>query len=502
MSKSVTRPNPLPRSMGDVVSFGDVMPSAPEAERTLLAAVFSDGTCGAVDAPSLRAAIAEGICSRHFCDNLNRQIFQAMRALHTANAPVEISAVWQAIEAEHGEVSAEIRDRALDLSREPVSSLHVARCVLELRKAEASRQQARGAAELVQALRDGNEDEQREARRKIADAGQEDRGGLPRIVSCAELVARECRAPPVLVSGLIHRGGKLLLGGGSKSFKSWALIDLSLSIAAGRDFWGLKTTQGRVLFLNFEIAEPFFRDRLMAVAKAKEIELAAAGRNLDVQTLRGHAADISKLAPHIIAQAAGRDYSLIVLDPVYKCLGDRDENSAGEIASLLNEIEALAVRTGAAVCIAHHFAKGSAAGKESKDRVSGSGVWARDPDALMTLTPHVQEGVFSADFTVRNFAPLPSFCLRWNWPLMRRDEGLDPAELKQPGRPRQFNTAMLLSLLPDGGATYSEWLSAAKEDGMSAATFKNLRQELCAAGSVTKIKDRYLRVEGEKGGGL
>jgi len=94
----------------------------------------------------------------------------------------------------------------------------------------------------------------------------------------------------------------------------------------------------------------------------------------------------------IISRAQNGGYALIILDPVYKCMGHRDENAAGDIGSLLNEVERLAVQTGAAVVFGAHFSKGSQAGKESIDRVSGSGVFARDPDSILTLTRHEEDG--------------------------------------------------------------------------------------------------------------
>ena len=54
-------------------------------------------------------------------------------------------------------------------------------------------------------------------------------------------------------------------------------------------------------------------------------------------------------------------------------LGDRDENANGEIAGLMNELEASGQRTGAAVVIAHHFAKGDSTAKNAIDRMSGAG---------------------------------------------------------------------------------------------------------------------------------
>ena len=61
---------------------------------------------------------------------------------------------------------------------------------------------------------------------------------------------------------------------------------------------------------------------------------------------------------------------------------------------------------GAAVAFGAHFAKGNAAGKEHLDRVSGSGVWARDPDAIITATRHEEDDAFAVEMTLRNFAPV------------------------------------------------------------------------------------------------
>ena len=58
---------------------------------------------------------------------------------------------------------------------------------------------------------------------------------------------------------------------------------------------------------------------------------------------------------------------------------------------MLNEIEALAVETGAAVAFGAHYSKGNQAGKEVIDRIGGSGVFARDPDSILNFTRHEEE---------------------------------------------------------------------------------------------------------------
>jgi hypothetical protein len=256
---------------------------------------------------------------------------------------------------------------------------------------------------------------------------------LPEIQSARDLVLSPPPKPPEIVIGLLHQGCKMVLGGASKTNKTWVLTDLAASVAAGVPWWGFPTNQGRVLYVNFELAAPFFAERIKLVTAAKDIDVAEA---LDVWNLRGHAADFDKLLPRIIDRAK-QQYKAIILDPTYKLLGWRDENRAGDIASLLNGFEHLAVETNAAVAFGAHFSKGNQAAKESIDRIGGSGVFARDPDTILTMTRHERDGAFTVEPILRNHAPVLPFVIVWDFPLMKRDDDLDPAKLRQPNAGRK-----------------------------------------------------------------
>lgn len=221
----------------------------------------------------------------------------------------------------------------------------------------------------------------------------------------------------------------MVLGGGSKVGKTWALIDLALSVSSGTPWLGLPCNQGVVIYLNFEIQEGFFHNRLLDVAHAKEVKLT---ENLLVWNLRGYARPASALFDEVRERVAGRDIAMIICDPIYKLNLGGDENSAGEVGLLLNEFEILATSTGASVVFAAHFAKGDATLKSSVDRISGSGVFARDPDAILTMTGTQEEGVFNVESTLRNCRALPTFAVRWAFPLLVREQMKPIAE--KPGR--------------------------------------------------------------------
>ena len=107
-------------------------------------------------------------------------------------------------------------------------------------------------------------------------------------------------------------------------------------------------------------------------------------KNIDIWNLRGKSRPMDKLAPMLIRRAAKKNYIAIVIDPIYKVITG-DENSADQMANFCNQFDKVCTELGVAVIYCHHHSKGSQGGKKSMDRASGSGVFARDPDALLDL---------------------------------------------------------------------------------------------------------------------
>ena len=319
---------------------------------------------------------------------------------------------------------------------------------------------------------------------RITAIGQSDTGkGLPRIVSASDLCAKPPPTPPELIHGILHQGSKLALGGGSKSFKTWTLLELAACVSTGRQWLGFPTTQGRVLYLNFELPEFSMEQRIREICAAMGVEVP---KNLSLWNLRGYAADATTILPRISRQARRENYSLLILDPLYKLLGARDENASRDMADLMNGIERVAVETGAAVAFGSHYSKGNQAGKESMDRISGSGVFARDPDAIITMTRHEEDDAFAVEMTLRNHPPQEPFVVRREHPLMVIDSQLDPAKLKQAGgRKEEVSPENVLAILGERAMTYAEWLKEAEAElFLSPATFKRKLQDLKKRGRI------------------
>ena len=309
--------------------------------------------------------------------------------------------------------------------------------------------------------------------------------GLPDIEDACDFCQRNLPLPPELIEGLLHQGSKMSLGGASKAYKSWALLNLALSVGYGMPWLGCLTARSKVLVINLEIQQAFCRKRLTTLADARGMKQER-GR-LDIWNLRGYATSHQEIFPKIVERVGDMGYGLIVLDPIYKLYGNTDENSARDVAALLNSIETVAVTTGAAVAFGTHFSKGNQAGKNSIDRVSGSGVFARDPDSILNLTAHEEADCFTLEATLRNFPPIEPFVVKWNYPLFVRDASLDPADLKTAGRPSTFTAERLLEALGNKAMNATDWMKAV---GCGKDTFYRLRPELEKAGKVQQDNEK------------
>ncbi len=230
-------------------------------------------------------------------------------------------------------------------------------------------------------------------------------------------------APP-LIEGVLRQGHKMLVAGPSKAGKSYALIELCCAIAEGRQWFEWQCAQGRVLYVNLEL------DRASCLHRFKDIYTAMGWqprciRNIDIWNLRGKSVPMDKLAPKLIRRASKKNYTAIVIDPIYKIITG-DENSADQMAQFCNQFDLVCTELGCAVIYCHHHSKGGQGQKRSMDRASGSGVFARDPDALIDMielevTDSVVKEESDREITDLCARYLDQNCMHWRDDLSQDD---------------------------------------------------------------------------------
>ena len=193
--------------------------------------------------------------------------------------------------------------------------------------------------------------------------------------------------PPALADEIIYKilrkGHKMLLSGSSKAGKSFLLMELAIAISEGREWLGFKTRKGKVFYLNLEIDEASCINRFATIYKAMKLTPEHAD-DIIVWTLRGKALTLDKLYKKIIRRVKDGGFDVIILDPIYKVITG-DENSASDMGAFCNLFDRIASETGCAMIYCHHHSKGAQGFKKAMDRASGSGVFARDPDAQLDM---------------------------------------------------------------------------------------------------------------------
>lgn len=268
---------------------------------------------------------------------------------------------------------------------------------------------------------------------------QETADDLPPFVNFA--AALEEGLPPLapeLFEGLLRQGHKMLISGPSKAGKSFALIEMCIAIAEGGSWFSFPCKkQGKVLYVNLEIDEASCLDRFDKVYQALDIEPKHAD-NIQIWNLRGASIPLEKLVPKLIRRIRKDEIVALVIDPIYKVIVG-DENSAGDMAKFCNQFDKICKTLGCSCIYCHHHSKGAQGNKRAQDRASGSGVFARDPDALLDMTPIMVDDElydgrtsFKVSGILREFPMFRPFAVTYEYPIHRIDtEGfLDMAALE------------------------------------------------------------------------
>ena len=206
---------------------------------------------------------------------------------------------------------------------------------------------------------------------------------LPDMVSLSEYKDTPPELPEELIKGILRRGHKMLISGSSKAGKSFLLMELCIAIAEGTKWLGFDCKKGRVLYVNLEIDPASAINRFLKIYEALGLTMKNT-ENIVIWNLRGHAVPLDQLVPKLIRRVRDQHFDAIVIDPIYKVITG-DENNASEMGAFCNQFDKICTETGCSTIYCHHHSKGAQGAKKAMDRASGSGVFARDPDAQLDM---------------------------------------------------------------------------------------------------------------------
>ena len=178
------------------------------------------------------------------------------------------------------------------------------------------------------------------------------------------------------VEGLLRaNGGRLSLTGQAKTKKSFLAMDLALRIAAGDDWLGYNTTQGKVLYLNLEISCEKFQERIQDLQYTLKYDKEVLARFQEITILDDNIALNSDIdcMQGILGECKDKGFKVdtLIIDPRARAI-DGSENEETEIKMFCDNVDKLlAANPSLSIVIVTHMGKDPSKGALGHSRYTG-----------------------------------------------------------------------------------------------------------------------------------
>lgn len=228
----------------------------------------------------------------------------------------------------------------------------------------------------------------------------------PASCTLAESLARQYPPPALLWGHVLAAGERTMVSGPQKrANKTWFLCGLSISLATGREYLGLAIPNAcRILYVNAEVGEDHFVERLRILTGALAADDPAAQERIRLIHLRGSGVDLTKREDQewLIAEARAHHADVVIIDPITEAAPQTDENDPTSVLALLQGVQDMLANDGIAVVIAHHWAKGNTAnGYSGGLKARGASKWPEHQDVNVQCHPN-DDGSVTFGFETRN----------------------------------------------------------------------------------------------------
>lgn len=182
--------------------------------------------------------------------------------------------------------------------------------------------------------------------------------------------------PKWLLHNLVPAEALVRLSGNPGSYKSFLALDMALCVATGRNWQGLNTRPAPVLYLAGEGAGGL-QDRVVAWMRHNAVTEVPDDAFLLLPRMVLTNAEEWNLLVRLVQELRP---ALIVLDTQQRTTAGVEENSAAEMASVVERWDWLVKQGGATVLVVHHL------GKDASKGARGSSVVNASVDTELVLT--------------------------------------------------------------------------------------------------------------------
>lgn len=269
-----------------------------------------------------------------------------------------------------------------------------------------------------------------------------------------------------IVEKLIRKGQLVEIIGKSKAGKSLLVLYLAICMVTGLDFFHKKVSKlKKLLFVNLEIAEEDFHDRIVDAATNLGLN-AEQLSGLHYWTLRGVDFDVESIIEALITKVKSEGYEFVVIDPVYLLFTSsdgKDENNNSVVAGVLRKLQKLIKETGVGICVVHHISDKGELAVDMNQLPSGASAFSRMYDVLVALREinipdnfpqelKQSNRAMRIDYALRGGADVRSENVWMSYPVFREDSSklvrfcplLSNSDIKvaEKERSKRFNDAV------------------------------------------------------------
>jgi len=297
-----------------------------------------------------------------------------------------------------------------------------------------------------------------------------------------------------LVKDLIETPSAGMIFGDSSVGKTFFTLDLAMSIACGKDWFG-KLARGGICVYFLGEGNTGFRRRLDAWCIDREMELPPDRLFVSERCIEMHSSAFPPIRDELraIMERTGQEISLCIVDTLSRHMpAGMDENSAKDSGEFVKAIDRIKDEFSCAVAILHHC------GQADKDRGRGSTAIKGAMDWEIKVSDH--KSVRKVEFTKMKEAEKPDdifFTLR----TVDIGGGLssvvpirakyDPDIEKLRGLPKNAQKALDVLLMQDQPATDAQWREAVYttlrgtiSESSLKATYSRAKKDLLDAGTI------------------
>lgn len=183
---------------------------------------------------------------------------------------------------------------------------------------------------------------------------------------------------PFYLKGWLPKRGKAMLYGVAKGGKSYICLQLARCIGCGEPFLGVPTTQGVVLYVQFELGEEILQYRMREDTKKDYT-------NVFVGTTFSMKLDTKGGQEQLWTALEAVEPNVLILDPKIKMISG-DENESTDMRVVCDFLDSVIEGFDCSVFIIDH------AGKDASKKSRGSSIWEGWVDSYIELKKVSKKG--------------------------------------------------------------------------------------------------------------